>query len=223
MTKKIPLALWFLVIGAVTLLYFIRSHSPGIIFETTETELDNIPWNQLPMVESFELVAQNGQPLGSSELKGQPYLISFFFSSCPTICKQLNKQIQQLDEQLRNENVRFVSVTVDPENDTPEVLSRYARDFRATVDRWVFLTDKREEIAKLGEGVLQVVIDRGTHTDDIFLIDQWGRYRDRFRWNEPDDMKRLLSVVKQVVAEEVPPGDQLITTRNLAKTPSAHQ
>ena len=71
--------------------------------------------------------------------------------------------------------------------------ARYAQDFDADPDRWVFLTDQMYKIKQLGEQVFRVVVDKDTHTDNILLVDRWGRYRDRFKWDDPYDMKRLLT------------------------------
>ncbi len=183
------------------------SDPPGAVFV-------DVPWKHLPDVEPFQFVSQDGQPFDSASLAGKPYLVSFFFASCPTICRELNNQVDRLNQQLRKEQVAFVSITVDPENDTPEVLQRYAEDYDATPDRWAFLTDQEYKVRQLGEQVFGVVVDKDTHTDNILLVDKWGRYRDRFKWDDPYDMKRLVEVVKDVAAEQSPPLDAIIHTRN---------
>lgn len=123
--------------------------------------------------------------------------------------------MKRLNDQLKKEDVAFVSITVDPENDTPEVLERYAQDYDADPQRWVFLTDQMYKIKQLGEQVFRVVVDKDTHTDNILLVDRWGRYRDRFKWDDPYDMKRLLQVVKDVAAEQDPPLEKTVRTRNV--------
>ncbi len=229
MRKIVPIALWLMVICFVVALVYMRgsisdSLRSGVSGQSSDqTASDDppgaafvdVPWKHLPDVERFQFLDQNGEQYDSANLTGRPYLVSFFFASCPSFCRDLNKRLDRLNEQLRKEDIAFVSISVDPKNDTPEVLNRYAADFNATPDRWAFLTDQEYKIKQLGEQVFQVVVDKDTHTDNILLVDKWGRYRDRFKWDDPYDMKRLVKVVKDVAAEQDPPLDQTIHTRNV--------
>ncbi len=174
-----------------------------------------IPWKHFSNVSNFEFTDQNGDTFNSEKLAGKPYAVSFFFASCPTICKDLNRTIDRVNRQLENEEITFVSVSVDPENDTPDVLKRYAADFDATVDRWAFLTGPAYQVSQLGEHQFRVVVNKETHTDDILLVDRWGRYRDRFKWDDPYDMKRFVRVAEQLAAETEPPIEASFRTRNV--------
>lgn len=221
MPKIIPIILWIAALIGLTIFLFRPAKvdrfivNPEISAEPPGAVLVDIPWKHLPDVPQFQLIAQNGAPFDSQKLAGKPYLVSFFFATCPGICRDLNSQIARLNEQLRKDDVMFVSLTVDAENDTPEVLNRYAQDYGAQLDRWVFLTDQQYKISQLGEQVFQVVVDRATHTDNILLVDKWGRYRDRFKWDDPYDMKRLIEVVKDAAVELEPPLDKTVRTRNV--------
>ena len=222
MNKTIPIVLWIMAICVlITVLYFRNSATEPSPAETNASGdppgavLVDVPWNHLPDVDRFQLIDQTGERFDSADLVGKPYLVSFFFATCPSICRDLNAQVKRLNDQLKNEDVTFVTITVDPDNDTPEVLARYAQDYDADPGRWVFLTDQMYKIRQLGEHVFRVVVDKDTHTDNILLVDRWGRYRDRFKWDDPYDMKRLLEVVKDVAAEQDPPLDQSVRTRNV--------
>jgi len=176
----------------------------------------DVPWNHLNHIDSFSMTDQSGKPFDTAQFSGErPYLVNFFFAGCPSICRDFNKQVASLNEQLKKENVSFVTITVDPERDSAEVLKRYAQDFGAESPRWAFLTDQKYKIKQVGEQMFRVeVIDIANHTDNILLVDKWGRYRDRFKWDEAYDMKRLVKVVKQVAAETEPPLDKIVNTRN---------
>ncbi len=229
MSKAIPIFLWVVALAMLAVLMYARagrqaadrlpnfgqdSHPqregdpPGAI-------MADIPWKYFPDVPQFSLVDQNDTVFDSSVLSGKPYLVSFFFSTCPDICVQLNNQIDRLNDQLKKEEVVFVSISVDPENDTPAVLGRYAANYDADPKRWAFLTGQKYQIDQLGSQVFGVVVDKATHTDNILLVDQWGRYRDRFKWDDPYDMKRLVTVIKDLAAEQEPPLDVKIHTRNV--------
>ena len=174
----------------------------------------DVPWKHLPSIDRFELTDQNGDEFDSAKLAGEPYVVSFFFATCPSICRDLNAQVQRLNEQLKNTDITFVSVSVDPDNDSPEILNRYAQDFGATADRWAFLTGQMYKIKQLGEQQFRGVVDKADHNDNILLVDKWGRYRDRFKWDDPYDMKRFLTVVKEVSAETEVPLEKTVSTRN---------
>ncbi|WP_148619089.1 SCO family protein [Mariniblastus fucicola] len=176
----------------------------------------DVPWDHLHHIDSFEMKNQDGEKFSTAQFSGEkPYLVSFFFASCPSICRDLNKQVASLNEQLKKEDVAFVTITVDPDRDTPEVLSEYAQGFDAVSPRWTFLTGQQYKIKQVGEQMFRVeVVDMANHTDNIMLVDKWGKYRDRFKWDDPYDMKRLVNVVKEVAAETKPPLGKTVRTRN---------
>ncbi|MEE2826173.1 MAG: SCO family protein [Planctomycetota bacterium] len=222
MKKPIPIVLWLLVLivgGATLLMQWNRSSRESEIQTVQETPssgavLVDVPWKHLQHVPEFELTNQEGEAFRYSDIIGKPMVVSFFFAGCPSICRDLNDQIKRLHDQLDGEDVVFLSITVDPENDTPEILNRYAKDYEATTDQWVFATGKPHKVREIGEQVFRVVVDRDTHTDNILLIDRWGKYRDRFKWDDPYDMKRFIQVAQSVISETEPPMDATVRTRN---------
>ena len=175
----------------------------------------DVKWEHLQSIPRFEFTNQEGNTFDSSEINGRPMVVSFFFAECPTICRDLNKQIQSLREQLNDPELMFCTISVDPEKDTPEVLKKYSADFDAVTDDWNFLTGPMYKVKELGSHAFNVSIDKFTHTDNILLVDRWGRYRDRFKWDDPDDTKRFLSVAKDVLAEQSPPFGRVVHTRNV--------
>lgn len=222
MSKIIPVILWLAVavVGGFMLVrsFTTRQHIVRLPEATVENpagaKIIDVPWKHLPSIDRFQLTDQNGDEFDSAKLAGKPYAVSFFFATCPSICRDLNAQVQRLNQQLKNTDLTFVSVSVDPENDSPEILNRYAQDFGATADRWAFLTGPMYKVQQLGEQQFRVVIDRDYHNDNILLVDKWGRYRDRFRWDDPFDMKRFLLTVKKVAAEAEVPLETTVSTRN---------
>lgn len=235
MKNKIPILLWALVLVSAAVVFYVRSvYQPdsttrsGQSVEATDpgrvphVNLDSdgrafakIPWKHLPDVDRFKLIDQNGEAFDSADLNGQAYVVSFFFASCPTFCRDLNKEIERVNSALKNTDIRFVTLTVDPANDTSEVLHKYAEGFGATPDRWAFLTGQKYQLVEIGEHVFNVPVDPSTHTDNILLVDKWGRYRDRFKWDDSADMKRFIKVAKEVATESEPPIDEVIETRNV--------
>ncbi len=98
----------------------------------------------------FTLTERSGQMVSSDDLKGKPYVVSFFFSTCPSICVQQNQKVQELQREFAGTEVRFVSISVDPETDTPEALREYAARFNADPDKWLFMTGELLYIRRVG-------------------------------------------------------------------------
>lgn len=215
----LPIALWAAVLVFAAYLFWFKPNrfavGPGVgPAAESGVVLVDVPWPHLPDLGRFKLTDQTGAELDSASLAGKVTAVCFFFARCPSICRDLNRQVQRLSEQLRDVPLQFLSVSVDPENDTPEVLARYAADFGAEPERWRFLTGQLYRVKELGEQSFRVDVNPETHTDNIFLIDRWGRYRDRFKWDDPTDMKRFASVARELAAEQSPPLEKLIRTRN---------
>ena len=228
----IPLVLW----GAVLVVagfYLYRSgqqsvsrpddqpESIGLISSNLKTE--SVPWDYLSDVDRFVLTDQSGQEFDSQQFAGRkPMVVSFFYATCPGICRNLNKEIHRLNQALAGTDIQFITITVDPKNDTPEVLSEYAAGYDANPGRWAFLTGTQKKLVNVGEHIFNVPIDPGTHTDNIMLVDKWGKFRDRFKWDDPQDTKRFLRVARAVAAEAEPPLGQTVETRNVlaGKPPS---
>lgn len=229
MRKWLPILLWLAVLVSFAILSYVRYQQVVTILGDGAEQpqsggdppgrfLDDIPWKHFVDIPPFEMIDQQGERFDSGVLAGSPYLLNFFFTQCPSSCRDLNAAMAGINQQLRKEDLRLVSVTIDPTNDTPEVLARYAQDYDAERGRWYFLTDQKYKITQLGEHLFQVPIGNNpqahTHVEDILLVDKWGRFRDRFRWDDPFDMRRLLSVVKDVCAETRPPLEKKFRTRN---------
>ncbi len=220
MRKAIPICLWFAVLIGTSWIFFdrlTRPNLPILQFDESSTNgvvLEDIPWKHLPDVPRFQFTNQANLEFDSAALNGHVYAVSFFFATCPTICRDLNRQIAKLNERTADVDLTFVSLTVDPEQDTPEILAKYAKELGAVPGRWEFLTGSMHRLKELGEHVFRVVIDKATHTDNILLVDKWGRYRDRFKWDDPLEMKRFVEVARELAAETSPPLSKIVKTRN---------
>ena len=102
-------------------------------------------------VPSFELVNEFGTPFGSKNLEDKIYLASFAFTTCPTICPGLMEKMKVIQKRVRGlgDKIALVTFSVDPENDTPDVLHKYARGLRANPHIWNFLTGETKELKSL--------------------------------------------------------------------------
>jgi len=172
---------------------FVWAFLAGIVVLTLirpllEFEPDPPPvMGQIPV---FSLVDQGGEPFGSADLEGRVYAANFFFTSCASICPPMMRAVATLQDRYRDEGIdeiRLVSITVDPETDTPERLADYADRFDADPARWTLLTGNFEEIRRVAvEGFRTAMGDRVEVADGFFdiahagklvLVDGQGRIR----------------------------------------------
>jgi len=103
-------------------------------------------------VPGFSLVGQSGQVVTRKALEGKVWIANFIFTSCQLTCPLQSATMARLQADLQNEpDIRLVSITVDPDHDTPEVLARYAGGFHADPRRWFFLTGEERAIYTLAQ------------------------------------------------------------------------
>ncbi len=170
---------WSVILGCLTITFmrpFLRHipEPPPVIGE-------------IPM---FSLVAADGRPFGSEDLAGQVYVANFFFTRCTSICPLLIRNTAELQDHFeRNgiEDIRLISISVDPEYDRPEVLKAYGKTHGVNPERWTLLTGERDLIRRVVEGgfmtAMGSVEETGpglvdiAHTGKMVLVDRQGRIR----------------------------------------------
>ena len=117
-----------------------RVQAPDPGRRSTILELVAAAKKQPEWLTEFEMTERSGQSVGSKELRGEPYIACFFFSTCPGTCTRQSNKMQLLQNKFKGKPIKFVSISVDPESDTPAVLQEYAEKFQADPNRWLFLT-----------------------------------------------------------------------------------
>ena len=135
----------------------------------------------------FELTNQDGKPISNKNYDGKVYVVEFFFSTCPTICPIMNKNMITIqNEFFGNPNFGIASITINPENDTAEVLKKHAQDLGVKSTNWHFLTGDQKyiyEIANKGfnlyAGENKNVNGGFEHSGLFALIDKQGNIRCR--------------------------------------------
>lgn len=155
----------------------------------------------------FTLTSADEEPFDTAELEGKVWVASFFFTACPSICKQQNQQIAILQEEFADDGVQFVSITCDPDNDTPEALRQYAQAFQAQPGVWHFLTGELEEIKKITENSFLVAFDTQTHSDRLMIIDKQGKLRGAFKATDDTQFRQAKKLLKELNAESYVPGE----------------
>lgn len=109
--------------------------------------------SQLPFlgeVPDFALTERSLRPITKADLLGKVWIANFMFTQCPDECPLTSSRMATLQEAfVAAPEVLLVSITADPEHDTPAILARYADDFGADAQRWLFLTGDKEAIYRL--------------------------------------------------------------------------
>jgi protein SCO1 len=160
----------------------------------------------------YALVDQQGRPFGSADLAGRAAVVNFIYTNCPDMCPLLTATMAKVQEKLRAERllgaqVQLVSVTVDPDRDTPAVLAEYAGRYHADPDAWRFLSGDREtiygvlegfklntrEVARAYAGAAEV-----PHSNRFVVVDPAGHVRAQLPGDEvaPEE---VVSTVKRVL------------------------
>lgn len=160
-----------------------------------------------PPLEEFELAERSGEPFRSADMKGKVWVTSFFFASCPGQCPRLNANIKSLHDLPELEDVTWVSITVDPDNDTVEVLRDYANRYQADPKRWLFCTGEFDYIKRVGEDIMKLEVSWKGHKDYAIVIDRTGKVRGMFDATSMTQSEKLRQLLVKCLEEKAPTQD----------------
>jgi protein SCO1/2 len=166
---------------------------------------ENLP--KIKPAPEFTLTKQDGKRVALKDLRGKALAITFIFASCADTCPLLTAKMAGIQNRLGSDfgpQVYFVSITVDPERDTPEVLKRYAEAHKANPAGWAFLTGTPAEIRDVAKryGIYFKKDARGDvdHTFLTSLVDQNGTLRVQYigiKFNPEEMLRDLQSLLKE--------------------------
>ncbi len=135
----------------------------------------------------FNLTNQEGKTISNDDYKGKVYVVEFFFSTCPTICPIMNKNMKFVQQSFAsNVNFGIASITINPENDTPEALKKHAETIGAKGMNWHFLTGDKNTIYNIANKGFNLYVGQNSkvnggfeHSGLFALIDKKGNIRCR--------------------------------------------
>ena len=175
------------------------------------------PMPVLSTVSDFALTNQSGRVVTLSDLRDKVWVADIIFTRCPGPCAKMTKQMSELQAALpADETIQLVSLTADPEFDTPDVLKKYGERFGASSSRWQFLTGRKLDVYRLAtKGLLlavdEIKADERTSPDDLFMhstlfviVDKQGRVRGSFDGTEASSRPKLLAAIKALLKEKQP-------------------
>ncbi|MVN21141.1 SCO family protein [Mucilaginibacter arboris] len=165
-------------------------------------------YHQIP---DFKLYDQENKLITQKNFEGKILLVNFFFTQCPTLCKEINKNVADLATAYKKNNIlKFVSITVDPATDNASVLKKYATSLKADENQWKFLTGDTSTIYPLSRNGFLVTAVNGNnnpenfvYSEKLILVDQDRRIRGYYNGTSVNEMTKLNDEIKVLIAEEL--------------------
>jgi protein SCO1/2 len=169
-----------------------RDRRGGVVFPESYLAEQRLP--KLYPLPAFELIDASGEPFTQESLAGRFWVADFIFTTCAGPCPVMSSRMADLAEAFAdNPAVQFLSISVNPETDTPEVLREYADRYQADTSRWHFVTGDRNVIHSLAvEGFKLGSVDEPImHSTRFVLVDDEGYVRGYYESSEPEGSLEL--------------------------------
>jgi protein SCO1/2 len=156
---------------------------------------------ELGSVPPFEFTNEAGLPFQSSLLEGKVWVADFFFTNCPGPCPRMAGQLKRVQQETMDlPKLQLVSITVDPERDTAEVLAAYGKRMQARSDRWTFLTGRKDLIRNLMSEsfYLGFADSMQEHSTRFVLVDQKMKIRGFYDSFAKDSIDKLIEDIREL-------------------------
>ncbi|PIC69013.1 cytochrome c oxidase assembly protein [Sporosarcina sp. P16b] len=170
---------------------------------------NKIETNRSEKLPDFDYTTQDENKLGLDDLIGDWWISYFSYTRCTTVCPRTTANMVDIQRALKNEGLtpRIISFSIDPENDTPEVLREYAKDYSADLETMTFLTGYDfEEIRDLSVTTFKAVLEKGaldqrSHSFFFYLINPDGEIVKQYNGMSDTDNELLVADVKKVLGK----------------------
>ncbi|HEX9445114.1 MAG TPA: SCO family protein [Candidatus Binatia bacterium] len=165
-------------------------------------------------VPEFALTERSGKKIQSGDLLGKVWIADFIYTHCTDTCPIQSAEMKALQDKFAGDDLRLVSITVDPERDTPAALAEYAARFGADPARWLFLTGEKQAIFRLAEQGFHLATaeipapERDAsgathrHSPRFVIVDRRGQIRGYYPGTEKEALDRLRRDVEAVLREK---------------------
>jgi len=177
-----------------------------------------IPTEGFGSVGKFTLINQDGKKFGSADLKNHPWIGNFIFTRCAGPCPIMSAKMSRLAEDYKKHSeLKFISFSVDPDYDSPEKLTTYAKTYGADHNRWHFLTGKRDSIYSLIRNQFHLAVKESEfiegpedpnqilHSLHFVLVDAQGGIQGYYNSNDAEALADLNVKVKNLLNNESTP------------------
>ena len=161
------------------------------------------------VIPPFTFTNQYGEKVTEKVVENKIYVTDFFFTSCPTICPVMKRQMIKVFQQFKgNPEVMILSHTIDPEHDTPQVLNKFAKDLGIEGTQWQFLTGSKEKIYKIGQESYMSTAkeDKSAeggyiHSGAFILVDKEKHVRGMYDGTTEEGTQKLISDMRRLLDE----------------------
>ncbi len=175
-----------------------------------EKGVDN-PFQECPITDTiqhyipdFAFTNQEGNSVGKAQMEGKITIVDFFFTSCPSICPDMSREMERVNDMFRDEpRLQILSISIDPEYDSPPILKEYADRHYAKAGKWDFLTGDKLETYRLARcGFVIPTLDGNgvaedfAHSDKFILVDELGRIRGYYSGTNREEVDLLMLEAK---------------------------
>lgn len=177
--------------------------------QQSNPEPDDAFFSARSAIPPFHFTDQHGQPFTRDSVKGRVYVADFIFTRCQTICPKMTDALAQVQAQLKAyQDFRIVSHTLDPNNDSVEVLKRYADEHGAITGKWFFVTGEHADIYGLSQDAyksaaqdLYGIADSIKHSSRLILVNRDGVIVDYFDSENPEEVQQLITEAKGLLKQ----------------------
>jgi len=169
---------------------------------------ENIETTMSEEVPDFEFTTQDNETMTTDDLKGTYWVADFVFTNCTTVCLPMTSNMAYLQDLINEEglDIQLVSFSVDPDYDSPEVLTEYAEDNGADLDNWTFLTGYDfQTIKELSIKTFKNMVqeppegsDQVTHGTSFFLVNPEGEVIKNYNGVQKNNMEDIFEDLKEV-------------------------
>lgn len=217
MAKKFVLIFSLVILPLGFFFYFVNKDVPKMrlkryipvpenVNQANSVKVNDTTWHTVP---PFEFMGHTGKKITDELYKGKIYVTDFFFTHCPGICPMMSKQMARVQKEFRNdENLLFLSHTVDPERDDVATLAKYAEVYEVDSSRWSLVTGDKKDLyhqARKGYFVTAKEGDGGeedfVHTEKFVLVDKQGVIRGYYDGTDSVAVNKLMSDVLVLMME----------------------
>jgi len=183
----------------------VPQHQPGVL---TKEPVQGNPYADFAMPE-FALTDRYGDPITHAVLDNELTVVDFFFTSCPLYCPGMTGQMLRVQNATVGTGVRFLSVSIDGDLDTPAVINRYADDYSTDADRWTFATGDPAYVANLVKTGLKFYIGEVNpnprtggreinHPESLILLGPDRHVIGLYRYDDPAEVDALIAKIKEI-------------------------
>ncbi|MGV3773970.1 MAG: SCO family protein [Verrucomicrobiales bacterium] len=203
------------VVAAITIFIFSRLN-PELFLRHGHSDAkvtgELVSTNEARSLIDFQLTERNGSRIERADVAGKFLIVNFVHTSCSITCLEVNYRMAELQKQLEKaEDIRLVSLTVDPQSDTPEALAKFAARFEADANRWMFLTGEQPAMYSLIEKsflgppdpkLIGFVPGGWASSETIAIVDKQGKIRASFNGMKKESAARIVELIAKLRTEQ---------------------